>query len=198
MAGISGRSAVERVLTRIQTLVQPDPAPAFALQSRLVREDFVGIAPVREGTLYAIDGSNALLAEGGWLTIAAMRAGMSRFQDGSVVERALTPVWCAAPGSDSGRAEFEALYQECFGGAPGFVPSFDDPARAITSMREILELFVAREVAGRLMPGDCLLFDGSCRGATPPLDALYQEITGAASAQVSKFRKVLTLKDWTM
>jgi hypothetical protein len=148
---------------RIRSLNPPDLAGRFAAHCGFTRASFQAITALQQGTVAAVDGSNAMVVESGSFSIAAFRAAACGFADGARAFRSVTPLRLATLGREAKDRSFADLYLECFGTEPETPVSDDDPDRAAAVLRDTLEYWVAQRTAERLAAGDLLLLDGALR-----------------------------------
>ncbi|MDD1654714.1 MAG: DNA double-strand break repair nuclease NurA [Methanomicrobiales archaeon] len=148
---------------RIRSLNPPDLAARFAAHCGFTRDSFHEAFPLQQGTVAAVDGSNALVVESGSFSVAAVRAAVCGFSDGSRAFRSVTPLRLATLGREAKDRSFADLYMECFGTEPETPVSDDDPERAAAVLRDTLEYWVAQRTAERLAAGDLLILDGALR-----------------------------------
>ena len=148
---------------RILSLNPPDLASRFAAHCGISAGSYQQVTAVQEGTVAAVDGSNAVVVESGSFSVAAVRAAACGFSDGARVFRSLTPLRLATLGREAKDRSFADLYLECFGTEPETPVSDDDPDRAAAVLRDTLEYWVAQRTAERLSAGDLLVLDGALR-----------------------------------
>ena len=72
-------TSVNSALGKIAAHVPEDIVARFAGVSGMDRDDFRPIPPGPSGTVSAVDGSNAMVLEGGSIALAAIRAGRTTF-----------------------------------------------------------------------------------------------------------------------
>ena len=148
---------------RIRDLDPPDLATRFASHFSLDAESFRRVEPLQEGTIAAVDGSNAMLLDAGCLAVVLVRAAVCGFSGSSRRYRALTPLRLLTIGREARDGTFSGLYRECFGTDPGATVRDDEPARTAGILRDTLEYRVALQSCERLEKGDLLVLDGALR-----------------------------------
>jgi len=151
------------LIDRFGSLDPPDIAARFASHFSLGAESFRQVEPVQDGTLAAVDGSNAMLLDAGFLAVALLRAAVCGFSSGARSFRSVTPVRLATLGQEERDRSFSGLYRECFGTDPDSGIRDDEPERSAGIMRDTLEYWVALQAAERLGRGDLLVLDGALR-----------------------------------
>lgn len=157
------RRDLASLVQRIRSLNPPDLASRFAVHWGISADSFQKASPVQEGTVAAVDGSNAVVVESGSFSIAAVRAAACGFSAGVRSFRSVTPLRLATLGHEAQDRSFADLYLECFGAEPETPLSDDDPDRAAAVLRDTLEYWVALRTAERLGAGDLLVLDGALR-----------------------------------
>ena len=155
----SAGSAAER----IRATVPGDLPEKFRAYTNLSPEDFCSCSPVPCGEVCAVDGSNALLLESGSMAIAIFRAAQSTFRNLERTRRSISPMQVAVIGPEKENEDFQGLYEECFGQAPGTPLGNEDRSRAAGILRDTLEYWVTGQMASTLVPGSLLLRDGPLR-----------------------------------
>ncbi len=157
------RESVDKALRKIATHVPEDLVEQFAQQSGIRRDDIRPIAAGPSGIVSAVDGSNAMVLDGGSIAIAAIRAARTTFDANVRVGRASTPMTLVTIGPGHRNTDFDELFAECFGALPHKGLDNADPERASAILRDTLEYWVAQETARSLPAGSLLLLDGAMR-----------------------------------
>jgi len=155
--------SVDKALRKIAAHVPADLVQQFAEKSGIRRDDFHPIAPVPSGTVSAVDGSNAMVLDGGSIALAAIRAARTTFIKNERAGRASTPLTLVTIGPGHRNTDFDELFAECYGSLPHKGLDNADPERASAVLRDTLEYWVARETAAALPAGSLLLLDGAMR-----------------------------------
>jgi len=151
------------LVERISGLDPPDLGKRFASCFDLDAESYLGVKPVQEGTVAAVDGSNAMLLDAGCIAVALLRAAVCGYSRGSRRFRSVTPLRLVSLGQEARDGSFASLYRECFGSDPEATVRDDEPERTAAVMRDTLEYWVALRTADRLGRGDLLVLDGALR-----------------------------------
>ncbi len=159
----SYEESVQKALRRIAAHVPDDIVQQFAATSGIRQDDIHLIGPGAAGTVSAVDGSNAMVLDGGSVAIAAIRAARTTFAANERVGRAATPLMLVTIGPGHRNADFDELYRECFGALPHKGLDNADPERASAVLRDTLEYWVAQQTAAGLPSGSLLLLDGALR-----------------------------------
>jgi hypothetical protein len=157
------RRDLHALVERIAGLGPPDLHARFASSFGLDTGSFLRVEPVQTGTIAGVDGSNALLLDAGFLSVALLRAAACGFSEGERKFRSLTPLRLATLGREARDGSFSGLYRECFGTDPEATVRDDEPERTAGIMRDTLEYWVALRTAERLARGDLLVLDGALR-----------------------------------
>ena len=157
------QESLDRALRKIATHVPEDLVQQFAGQSGIRRDDIHPIAPGPSGTVSAVDGSNAMVLDGGSIALAAIRAARTTFAANMRIGRATTPLTLVTIGPGHRNTDFDELFAECFGTLPHKGLDNADPERAVSILRDTLEYWVARKTAESLPGGSLLLLDGALR-----------------------------------
>ncbi|MDD1660962.1 MAG: DNA double-strand break repair nuclease NurA [Methanomicrobiales archaeon] len=157
------RDDLSMLIGRIGALDPRDLDARFASCFDLGRESYLRVRPSQEGTLAAVDGSNAMLLDAGYIAVALLRAAVCGYSRGTRRFRSVTPLRLATLGQEARDGSFAGLYRECFGGDPEAMVRDDEPERTAAVMRDTLEYWVALRAAERLGPGDLLVLDGALR-----------------------------------
>jgi hypothetical protein len=155
--------ALWRIAGRIRDFSPPDIVDRFALSSGFDTASFRACPSAFEGTVCAVDGSNALIVDAGSFCVAAVRAAASSYADGVRVARSTTPLQIVMAHQGDCNEDFEVLFSECFGALPKAPLDHEDPVRNAAVMRDTLEYRVALEMAERLDAGDLIVLDGTLR-----------------------------------
>ncbi|KUG20103.1 MAG: DNA double-strand break repair nuclease NurA [Methanomicrobiaceae archaeon] len=152
---------IARIAGRIRAYAPPDLIERFAAVSGFDHSSYRRCTPAFDGTITAVDGSNALLLDAGSFAIAAIRAVECSYAGGECIHRRTTPLQVVSVGgADDDYAE---LFEECFGCRPRALPGGEDPAAAASVIRDTFEYWVALELAWELSEGDLLVLDGALR-----------------------------------
>jgi hypothetical protein len=159
----SYEESVSTAIRRITSHIPEDLIQKFREKSAIAREDIHTIPPGPSGMVSAVDGSNAMIAEGGSLSLAAIRAARTTFNRGERHNRSITPLTLVTIGPGHRNMDFDALFEECFGIAPHRGLDNSDPERASAILRDTLEYWVALKTAHLLPGGALLLIDGALR-----------------------------------
>ena len=157
------REDLSALVERISGLDPPDLAARFASSFDLGAGSYLGVDPSQEGTVAAVDGSNALILDAGCISVALVRAAVCGFSGGSRSFRSVTPFRLVTMGQEERDGSFASLYHECFGRDPESTVRDDEPERTAAVMRDTLEYWVATRAAERLGRGDLLVLDGALR-----------------------------------
>ncbi|MCX6683956.1 MAG: hypothetical protein NTZ37_04415, partial [Methanoregula sp.] len=78
----SYEESLNRVLRKIAKHIPEDLVKKFAYESGIVKNDIHTISPGPSGMVSAIDGSDAMIVEGGSVSLAAIRAVRTTFSHG--------------------------------------------------------------------------------------------------------------------
>lgn len=159
----SYEESVAAALQRIAAHVPEDLVAQFAEKSGIRRDDIHPISPGPSGTVSAVDGSNAMVLDGGTFALAAIRAARTTFTGNERDGRAVTPLTLVTIGPGHRNRDFDWLFAECFGGPPHKALDNADPERASAILRDTLEYWVATKTAETLPAGSLLLLDGALR-----------------------------------
>ncbi|MFA4876859.1 MAG: DNA double-strand break repair nuclease NurA [Methanoregula sp.] len=159
----SYEESVNRALKNIAAHVPEDLVAAFAEKSGITREHFHAIPPIHSGMVSAVDGSNAMILEGGSIAIAAVQAARTTFMANERHSRAGTPLMLVTIGPGHRNLDFPEMFEQCFGVPPHKGLDNSDPERASAILRDTLEYWVALETAKILPAGALLLIDGALR-----------------------------------
>ena len=159
----SYEESVNRALRRIAEHIPEDLVRKFAQESGITGDDIHAIPPGPSGIVSAIDGSNAMITEGGSVSLAAIRAVRTTFSNGERYNRAITPITLVTIGPGHRNLDFDDLYHDCYGFPPHKGLDNSDPERASAILRDTLEYWVALQTATTLPEGALLLIDGALR-----------------------------------
>jgi hypothetical protein len=176
----SYEESVKKALQRIAAHVPEDLVAKFAGESRIVRDDIRPITTAPSGIVSAIDGSNAMVLEGGSVAIAAIRAARTTFAGNERAGRSVTPLTLVTIGPGHRNQDFDELFHECFGSPPKKGLDNSDPERASAILRDTLEYWVALRTAATLPPGALLLVDGALRVSSQNHEPVMEEIVRTA------------------
>ncbi|MDI6720423.1 MAG: DNA double-strand break repair nuclease NurA [Methanomicrobiales archaeon] len=152
---------IYRILERIIAYSPKNLVDLFSAESGLGPASYAACGTGFEGSIAAVDGSNAIVLDAGSYAVAAVRAGESTFREGTRLHRGITSPCLAAIGPERKCEEFVKLYRRCFQTIPETPLYSDDPVQASAVLRDTLEYSVARRLADTLDAGDLLLLDGA-------------------------------------
>lgn len=169
-------ASVDTALGKIAAHVPEDLVVWFAEKSALQKDDFREIPPGPSGTVSAVDGSNAMVLEGGSIALAAIRAGRTTFAGNVRSGRAITPLTLVTIGPHHRNNDFDDLYRECFGTPPQKGLDNSDPDRASDTLRDTLEYWVTLQTAATMPAGSLLLIDGALRVTSQNHEPVLAEI----------------------
>jgi hypothetical protein len=161
--GTSYEESVRQALRRITEHIPEDFVQVFEKVSGITKDDIHPITPGPSGIVSAVDGSNTMVAEGGSVTLAAIRAVRTTFSGMERHNRSITPITLVTIGPSHRNHDFDELYRECFGIPPHKGLDNADPERASAILRDTLEYWVALQTAKILPAGALLLIDGALR-----------------------------------
>ena len=119
------------------------------------------MAPAEPGTVWAVDGGSAVLADGRSFQVAAYRAARVRFASGATTLSESPPLVVRALSRD----EMEGIYRdqlELMETAPA--ERMPDIPRPVDFLRECAEWQEVRRTVAEAQPGDLVLVDGSLHG----------------------------------
>ena len=159
----SYEKSVNRALRRIMEHIPEDLVTTFAQESGITKDDIHTIPRVTSGMVSAIDGSNAMITEGGSVSLAAVRAVRTTFSEGVRYNRSITPITLVTIGPGHRNLDFDEMYQDCYGVPPHKGLDNSDPERASAILRDTLEYWVALQTTTTLPEGALLLIDGALR-----------------------------------
>jgi hypothetical protein len=191
-SGDSYEMSLSAALGRIAAHVPEDLVQQFAGKSGITREDIHPIAPGLSGMVSAVDGSNAMVLEGGSIALAAIRAAQTTFLGNERHNRSATPLTLVTIGPGHKNQDFADMYRDCFGVPPGKGLDNSDPEWASAILRDTLEYWVAWKTAGELPAGALLLLDGALRVSSQNHEPVLADIIkiagerGVGIAAVSK------------
>jgi hypothetical protein len=181
---MTGRDAYEEslatALRKIAAHVPEDLVQQFADRSGISKADIHPITPGPAGIVSAVDGSNAMIAEGGSITLAAIRAARTTFNGNERENRSTTPLTLVTIGPGHRNTDFDELFRECFGSPPHKALDNADPERASAILRDTLEYWVAWKTAQELPAGALLLIDGALRVSSQNHEPVLADIVKTA------------------
>ena len=172
--------SLDKALRSIAEHIPEDLVQTFAQTSGITREDIHTIPPGPSGTVSAIDGSNTMIAEGGSISLAAVRAARTVFSGNVSSARSITPVTLVTIGPGHRNMDFDEMYQDCFGTPPHKGLDNADPERASAILRDTLEYWVALQTAETLPEGSLLLLDGALRVSSQNHEPVLTDIVSTA------------------
>ncbi|HZD43272.1 MAG TPA: DNA double-strand break repair nuclease NurA, partial [Methanomicrobiales archaeon] len=152
---------LSRMLEKILSYAPHNMVEIFSEQSGFSASSYSPCSTDFEGTLAAVDGSNATLLDAGCYAIAAFRAAESSFKGEQRVHSGQTPLCMAVIGPERECRDYEDLYRECFLTTPENPLTSEDPLLASGVLRDTLEYWVALRLADHLEAGDLLVLDGA-------------------------------------
>jgi hypothetical protein len=167
---------LENAVTVIRDMLPETLIDLFEAQSTVSAESFLPIAPSYAGTVAAVDGSHAIICDGGHFSIGIIRAAASMFQGGIRSRLQSTPVRLVMLGPGRENGDFSEIYQESFQRTPPKPLINEDPVRTCGVLRETLEYAAAYLLAHSLSAGDTLLLDGALRVSHAALHPILEEI----------------------
>ncbi|WP_321507450.1 DNA double-strand break repair nuclease NurA [uncultured Methanoregula sp.] len=159
----SYEESVSRALVHIAAHVPGDLVALFADKSGITKDDIHPITRVPSGMVSAVDGSNAMILEGGSISLAAIQAARTTFLANERHNRASTPLTLVTIGPGHRNLDFPVMFEECFGVPPHKGLDNSDLEKAVNALRDTLEYWVTRETAKTLPAGALLLIDGALR-----------------------------------
>jgi hypothetical protein len=181
---MTGRDAYEEslatALRKIAAHVPEDLVQQFADRSGISKADIHPITPGPAGIVSAVDGSNAMIAEGGSITLAAIRAARTTFNGNERENRSTTPLTLVTIGPGHRNTDFDELFRECFGSPPHKALDNADPERASAILRDTLEYWVAWKTAQELPAEALLLIDGALRVSSQNHEPVLADIVKTA------------------
>ena len=151
------------LVERISSLDPPDLDVRFASCFDLDAGSYLRVEPAQEGTIAAVDGSNAILLDAGLYLGRAPQGGGMRILCRLPSVSLCNPSPAGHPGAGRKGWQLLGLYRECFGRDPEATVRDDEPGRTAAVMRDTLEYWVALKAAERLSRSDLLVLDGALR-----------------------------------
>ena len=133
---------MNRALKKIADHVPEDLVQQFADKSGITHEHIHRITPGPSGMVSAVDGSNAMIAEGGTISLAAIRAARTTFVGEDRHNRSATPSRSSPSGPATKTRTLTKCSQACFGIPPHKGLDNSDPERASAILRDTLEYWV--------------------------------------------------------
>jgi len=179
----SYEESVSAALRRITDHIPEDLVQKFTEKSGMTKADIHLITPGPAGIVSAIDGSNAMIAEGGSVSLAAIRAARTTFAGNVRRNRSVTPLTLVTIGPGHKNLDFDKLYGECFGVLPHKGLDNSDPERASAILRDTLEYWVALQTAKILPAGALLLIDGALRVSSQNHEPVLADIIKTAQVR---------------
>jgi hypothetical protein len=176
MPRTSTAEGLEGTAAKVRDMLPETLVDLFEERARLSRDSFRRIEPAFPGRVAAVDGSHAILCDGGHFSIGAVRAAVSMFQGGSRSRLRATPVRIVMLGPDRENADFSEIYRELFHHAPVEPLPNKDPEWTCGILRETLEYAAMLLLARELSAGDILLVDGALRVSHAAHHAILGEI----------------------
>jgi hypothetical protein len=175
------QESVAKALRKIAAHVPEDLVQQFAATSGIRRDDIHPVQPGPSGTVSAVDGSNAMVLDGGSVAIAAIRAARTMFSNNERAGRAATPLTLVTIGPGHRNTDFDELFAECFGSLPHKGLDNADPERASAVLRDTLEYWVAQRTAAAAPAGSLLLLDGALRVSSQNHEPVLAGIVSTAA-----------------
>lgn len=172
--------SVAKALKKIADHIPEDLVQKFTEKSGMTKDDIHPITPGPAGIVSAIDGSNAMIAEGGSISLAAIRAARTTFKGNERHNRSTTPLTLVTIGPGHRNTDFDELFEECFGMPPHKGLDNADPERASAILRDTLEYWVTLQTAQTLPAGALLLMDGALRVSSQNHEPVLAEIVKTA------------------
>ena len=176
----SYEESLDQALRKIAEHIPEDLVKKFEYESGITENDIHTISPGPSGIVSAIDGSNAMIAEGGSVSFAAIRAVRTTFFNGERYNRSITPITLVSIGPGHRNKDFDEIYLDCFGTPPHKGLDNADPERASAILRDTLEYWVALQTAITLPEGSLLLIDGALRVSSQNHEAVLGDIITTA------------------
>jgi hypothetical protein len=177
------KESVAKALRQMAAHVPGDLVQQFAEKSGIRRDDIHPIVPAPAGTVSAVDGSNAMVLDGGSVALAAVRAARSTFIRNERAGRAITPLTLVTIGPGHRNHDFDELFAECFGALPHKGLDNADPERASAVLRDTLEYWVVQKTAETAPAGSLLLIDGALRVSSQNHEPVLASIVETAAAR---------------
>jgi len=171
---------VAQALRNIAAQVPEDLVQQFAKKSGILPDDIYRIPAGPAGTVSAVDGSNAMVLDGGTFALAAIRAARTTFRGNRRAGRAATQLTLVSIGPGHRNQDFDELFYECYGAPPHRGLDNADPERASAILRDTLEYWVAWKTAETLPAGSLLLIDGALRVSSQNHEPVLAEIIKTA------------------
>ena len=172
----SYEESLNLTLRKIAEHVPLDLVEKFARASRITKDDIHAIPPGPSGMVSAVDGSNAMITEGGTVSITAIRAARTTFLNGERYNRSITPITLVTIGPGHKNQDFTEMYLDCFGAPPHKGLDNSDPERASNILRDTLEYWVTLQTVNLLPEGALLLIDGAMRVSSQNHEPVLGEI----------------------
>jgi hypothetical protein len=172
--------SLERAIRKITEHIPQDLVTLFAEKSGITWGDIHPIPAAPPGMVSAVDGSNAMMTEGGSISLAAIRAVRTTFSGSERFNRSITPITLVTIGPGHRNRDFDDLYQDCFGIPPHKGLDNADPERASAILRDTLEYWVARQTASSVPEGTLLLIDGALRVSSQNHEPVLEDIVRVA------------------
>lgn len=176
----SYEDSVAAALHRIAAHLPEDLVKRFLERSGIAKDQIHQIPRVPSGTVSAVDGSNAMVVDGGTFALAAIRAARTTFAGNVRAGRAATPLTLVSIGPGHRNQDFDELFYECYGAPPHKGLDNADPERASAILRDTLEYWVARNAAETLPAGSLLLLDGALRVSSQNHEPVLAQILETA------------------
>jgi hypothetical protein len=129
--------------------------------------ELLPLSPTDPGTVWAVDGGSAVLADGRSFQVAATRAARVRFSEGRTDLVESPPLAVRALSREEVDRIARAVLEELCGVSPERLP---DLPRPVDALREWAEWGEVRRTVQEADPGDLVLVDGSLHGGplVPP------------------------------
>jgi hypothetical protein len=178
--GTSYEESVKEALRRITEHIPEDLVQVFGKVSGITQDDIHPIPPGPSGIVSAVDGSNTMIAEGGSVSFAAIRAVRTTFSGDKRFNRSITPLTLVTIGPGHRNTDFDELYRECFGIPPHKGLDNADHERASAILRDTLEYWVALQTVRSLPEGALLLLDGALRVSSQNHEPVLADIIHTA------------------
>jgi hypothetical protein len=176
----SYQESVDRALRNITDHIPEDLVLRFERESGITKYDIHPIPVVPSGMVSAIDGSNAIVVDGGSVSIAAIRAGQTTFSGNVRHTRSITPLTLVTIGPGHRNHDFDEIYEDCFGIPPKKGLDNADAGRASAILRDTLEYWVALQTVRVLPEGALLLLDGALRVSSQNHEPVLADIISTA------------------
>ena len=176
----SYEKSVSAALRSIADHIPEDLVQQFTDKSGITKDDIHPITPGPSGIVSAVDGSNTMIAEGGSIALAAIRAARTTFAGNIRHNRSTTPLTLVTIGPGHRNTDFDELYEECFGIPPHKGLDNADAERASAILRDTLEYWVTLQTAKTLPAGALLLIDGALRVSNQNHEPVLADIVKTA------------------